>query len=110
LFSEKIYVFPSKRDRPRVAFGRLLESSYLQPGQVLYFGMKGDVRAVIRADGAIQCDGLVGSIHQVGRQLMNAPCNGWEHWYYEDEQGERRQLDVLRVAYLAAQAAPPEIK
>ena len=59
---------------------------------------------VIRADGAIQCDGLVGSIHQVGRKLMNAPCNGWEHWFYEDEQGQRKPLDALREAFLAAQA------
>jgi DNA modification methylase len=107
LFSEKIYVFPSRRDRPRVAFGKLLEANLLQPGQLLYFGVKGDVTGVVRADGAIQCDGLVGSIHQVGRQLMNAPCNGWEHWYYEDEQGERKSLDALRVAYLAAQATSP---
>ena len=27
LFSEKIYVFPSRRDRPRVAFGKLLETN-----------------------------------------------------------------------------------
>ena len=74
----------------------------IQPGQVLYFGLKGDVTGIVRADGAIQCDGLVGSIHQVGRKLMNAPCNGWEHWFYEDEQGERKPLDTLRQAYLAA--------
>ncbi len=104
LFSEKIYVFPSKRDRPRVAFGKLLETSLIRPGQVLYFGVKGEVKGVVRADGAIQCDGLVGSIHQVGRKLMNAPCNGWEHWYYEDEQGERKPLDALRQQYLEAQA------
>ena len=105
LFPDQIYVFPSRRDRPRVAFGKLLETNMLKPGQVLYFGLKGDVTGVIRADGAIQCDGLVGSIHQVGRQLMNAPCNGWEHWFYEDELGERRPLDALREAYLASQTA-----
>ena len=105
LFSEKIYVFPSRRDRPKVAFGKLLETNFLQPGQTLYFGVKGEVTGLIRADGAIQCDGLVGSIHQVGRKLMNAPCNGWEHWFYEDEQGERKSLDTLREAYLAAQTS-----
>jgi modification methylase len=103
LFSEKIYVFPSRRDRPRVAFGKLLETNLLTPGQVLYFGVRGEATAVIRADGAIQCDGLVGSIHQVGRKLMSAPCNGWEHWFYEDEHGERKPLDALREAYLAGQ-------
>jgi hypothetical protein len=30
---------------------------------------------------------------------MNAPCNGWEHWYYEDEaSGRRLPLDTLRAA------------
>lgn len=103
MFSEDIYVFPSRRDRPRVAFGKLLESGFLKPGQILFFGKKGDVTGKIRADGAVQCDGLVGSIHQVGRKLMNAPCNGWEHWYYEDEQGARRPIDVLRERYRAGQ-------
>ncbi len=102
LFSEDVYVFPSRRTRPRVAFGRLLEANLIQPGQLLYFGVKGEVTGTVRADGAIQCDGLVGSIHQVGRRLMNAPCNGWEHWFYEDKQGERKPLDALRVAYLAS--------
>ena len=103
LFSEQIYVFPSRRDRPRVAFGKLLETNALKPGQTLYFGLKGEVTGVIRADGAIACDGLVGSIHQVGRKLMSAPCNGWEHWFYEDEHGERKPLDSLRQAYLTEQ-------
>ena len=105
LFSDKVYVFPSRRNRPRVAFGKLLESNLIRPGQVLYFGVRGEVTGMVRADGAIQVDGFVGSIHQVGRKLMNAPCNGWEHWYYEDEQGERKPLDALRVAYLAAASA-----
>jgi site-specific DNA-methyltransferase (adenine-specific) len=106
LFSEKIYVFPSRRDRPRVAFGKLLETNMLKPGQTLYFGVKGEITGTIRADGAVQCDGFVGSIHQVGRKLMNAPCNGWEHWFYEDEQGERRPLDALREEYLANATKP----
>ena len=36
-------------------------------------------------------------IHAVGRAITNAPCNGWEHWYYEDEaSGQLRPLDELR--------------
>ncbi len=100
MFSEKIYVFPSKRDQPRVAFGQLVEAGLLRPNQVLYFRDKAGVTAHICADGAIECDGLVGSIHQVGRKLMNAPCNGWEHWLYDDEDGERSPIDQLRTSYL----------
>lgn len=103
-FSEELYVFPSRRDRPRVAFGKLLETGLVKPGQILYFGSDGKTKGKVRADGTIQCDGIVGSIHQVGRKLTNAPCNGWEHWFYEDEHGRRNPLDVLREAYLARQA------
>jgi modification methylase len=101
MFSEKMYVFPSRRDRPRVAFGRLVEAGLLKPDDVLYFGGKGGITARVRADGAIECKGIVGSIHHVGRELTDAPCNGWEHWFYEDENGERKVLDALREAYLA---------
>jgi len=100
--SEEIYVFPSRRDRPRVAFGKLLEAGLIKPGQVLYFGRKGEVTGQVRADGAILCKGMVGSIHQVGRQLMDAPCNGWEHWFYKED-GEMKPLDVLRELYLTLQ-------
>ncbi|HEX8993172.1 MAG TPA: DNA methyltransferase [Anaerolineales bacterium] len=109
LFSEGIYVFPSRRNRPRVAFGSLLEANLLKPGQILYFGVKGEVTGTIRADGAIVCDGFVGSIHQVGRKLTDAPCNGWEHWFYEDEAGQRKPLDSLREAYLAEQARAVQV-
>jgi site-specific DNA-methyltransferase (adenine-specific) len=100
LFSEDIYVFPTKRDRPRVAFGNLLESGLLRPDQHLYFGPKGQPVARVCADGEIECGGIVGSIHQVGRRLTKAPCNGWEHWYYDDELGGRRPIDHLREIYL----------
>lgn len=100
MFSDKIYVFPSKRDQPRVAFGKLVETGLLKPNQILYFHDKAGVTARVCADGAIECDGIIGSIHQVGRKLMNAPCNGWEHWFYEDEEGERRPIDFLRTTYL----------
>jgi modification methylase len=85
-----------------VAFGKLLEAGLIKPGQVLYFGKKGEVTGRVRADGAILCKGMVGSIHQVGRKLMDAPCNGWEHWFYKDD-GEMKPLDVLRELYLTIQ-------
>ena len=100
LFSEEIYVFPSGRTRPRVPFGRLVETGLVKPNQFLYFGNKGEITARVCADGAIECQGAVGSIHQVGRRLSGAPCNGWEHWFYEEENGERQPLDVLRQTYL----------
>jgi DNA modification methylase len=103
LFSESIYVFPSRHTRPRVPFGRLVETGLIKPDQVLYFGHKGEITARVCADGAIECQGAIGSIHQMGRRLTGAPCNGWEHWFYEEEDGERQPLDVLRQTYLQLQ-------
>jgi hypothetical protein len=79
----------------------------LQPGQRLYFDPPGEVSAILLASGALQLDSLTGSIHKLGRMLKNGPCNGWEHWYYQDESGELLPLDTLREQYLAQVAAEP---
>jgi DNA modification methylase len=102
LFSDEIYVFPSPRSKPRVPFGKLVEAGVLRPNQVLYFGSKGTITARVRADGAIRCNGQTGSIHQIGRSLSGGPCNGWEHWFYETEDGSRLPIDELRQAYLTS--------
>ncbi|GAB4543722.1 MAG: site-specific DNA-methyltransferase [Anaerolineae bacterium] len=96
-FDEEVFVIKSRRDRPRVPFGVLLERGLLQPGQVLYFGSDQEVQARILADGSLKWGGFTGSIHQVASRIKNAPCNGWEHWYYEDPHtGQRRVIDELR--------------
>jgi len=96
MFAEDLYSF-EPRDKPRIPFGALLENGLLQPGQKLYFGLKGAASAIVLADGHIKFNGFSGSIHQVGRQIQNAPCNGWEHWYYLDEStGELHPIDTLR--------------
>jgi DNA modification methylase len=101
LFSEELYTFSSKRVRPRVSFGSLVENGYLRIGQTLYFG-KTDKTAKILANGSIKHDGITGSIHQVGSEIQKAPCNGWEHWYFVDEKtGKKLVLDTLREKYIA---------
>jgi len=51
----------------------------------------------VLANGHIRYGETVGSIHQAGRAITNAPCNGWEHWYYVDETtGERAPINRLR--------------
>jgi site-specific DNA-methyltransferase (adenine-specific) len=85
-----------KRLAPRIAFARLLEQGLLQPGETLYFNADRKRKAVVRADGKLAVDAFEGSIHQVGRHLSGgAPCNGWEHWYFE-RAGELQPIDVLR--------------
>ncbi len=95
--SEAIKV--EKPKQARVPFGALLESGYLRPGQSLFFVEKG-VRAKILSNGHIKCGEVVGSIHAVAKSLMNnAPVNGWDVWYYKDEQGKRLSINDLREQY-----------
>lgn len=95
--------FSRRRKAPRLPFGALVESGVLQPGQTLYFGPQKGITATILANGHIRCGELEGSIHQVARAILNAPCNGWLHWYFIDpDRGIQQPLDALRKKY-----APP---
>lgn len=95
--SEGVFSFENKRRLPRVPFGTLLELGLLQPGQQLYFGPHSEQTATILANGHIRCNGVVGSIHQVAKEMKKAPCNGWDQWYYLDNAiGERVVIDKLR--------------
>ncbi len=95
-YQDDVFLAGVKKTEPRIPFGTLLTNGNLHPGERLWFGAKSDVYATILVNGHLQCNGTVGSIHKVGRALKNnAPCNGWEHWYFE-ENGERKKIDVLR--------------
>ena len=99
---DAIFASPERRQRPRVAFGTLLERGLLAPGQTLTFGKHSPVQATILASGHLQCGELSGSIHKVGRILKQGPCNGWTHWFYDDPvTGERASIDALRDAVRA---------
>ena len=91
---EAIHV--EKRKQARVPFGALLENGLLQPGQSLYFAKNGS-RAKILSNGHLRCGEVTGSIHGVAKALMeNAPANGWELWFYKDQNGEKKVIDELR--------------
>ena len=97
---EAVFTSSSGRKTRRVPFGRLLEVGLIQPGQTLYLSESGDIEAVVRVDASIRSGELVGSIHKLAKQLLNAPANGWEKWYYVDEQGRKQPIDRLRKLYL----------
>ena len=88
----------TKRDAPRLPFAALLESGLLLPGQTLYLDRRRDLAATVLADGTLRAtDGARGSIHRLGAALRGLPaCNGWEHWFYEDEAGALHPIDDLR--------------
>lgn len=93
------------RQQRRVPFGSLLEAGLLRPGECLWFRGKREVSAIVRADGKLILGDFVGSIHQAGRHLTGAPCNGWEHWCYEAGGGQLRPIDELRKRLLASESA-----
>jgi len=91
---------PRKR-RSQLRFGSLLENGLLMPGQALYFRGDRMQKALLRPDGKLVGEGFEGTIHQAGRQLSGgSPCNGWEHWYYEQPDGALHPIDELRQALI----------
>lgn len=90
--------FEDKRKAPRIAFGMLIEQGFVQPGQTLVFKGNKAATATILANGHLDYHGTEGSIHEIGRRITGAPCNGWEHWYAVDPQtGERVVIDTYRA-------------
>lgn len=86
---------------PRVPFGTLVETGYIQPGTRVY-DLKRRWSAIVRADGSLITDAGHGSIHKLGATLQNAPsCNGWTFWHYEADDG-LKPIDALRQTYLLA--------
>jgi site-specific DNA-methyltransferase (adenine-specific) len=92
-----------KRLAPRVPFSHLLEAGLLRPGQLLYFRQDKGRVAQIKPNGKLRyTDPMAetpfeGSIHQTGKHIMGgSPCNGWDHWYYQDGEGRLWPIDRLR--------------
>jgi site-specific DNA-methyltransferase (adenine-specific) len=93
-----IFENSKKKDEPRIPFGVLIENGLLDVGQTLYFDNKNDITAKILANGHIRHKDIEGSIHKVGSEIHNAPCNGWDHWYFiHKKTKERVVIDNLRI-------------
>jgi site-specific DNA-methyltransferase (adenine-specific) len=99
VFNEKLFdVRDHKKLQPKIPFAALLENGLLKPGQVLYFRGNRTKAAFVKPDGKLVIDGFEGSIHQAGKYLLEgSPCNGWDHWYYEDDSKEMHVIDELRA-------------
>ncbi len=98
MFSDDVYRFNHEARPARLPFGALLENGLLRAGQTLRFRGRAAQAATVLPDGHLRSGELTGSIHAVGRALMNAPsCNGWEHWFYETETGAWEPIDRLRA-------------
>jgi modification methylase len=106
---EVLDVRDRRRTAPRVSVGSVLEAGLLRVGQELFFRSDRKRVARLRADGQVLCDGIEGSIHQIGRHLMSgSPCNGWEHWYFKDQDGSLEPIDSLRERLRGERGQPVE--
>ena len=96
-----ITTMQSPRAAPKVAFGTLVETGWIEPGAMLS-DKKRRFTAMVRADGSLEAGAEIGSIHGVGAKLQGAPsCNGWSFWHIEHE-GVFKPLDDIRQLYLLA--------
>ena len=96
-----ITTMQSPKAAPKVAFGTLVETGWIQPGSRLQ-DRKGRFSALVRADGSLGAGAESGSIHGLGARLQGAPsCNGWSFWHIEHE-GVLKPLDDIRQLYLLA--------
>ena len=101
---EVIEAPPSKRSEPRIPFASLIEAGLVAPGAKLV-DEKRRYAAAVRADGALQRDGIVGSIHKIGALSQGLPaCNGWTFWHVETADG-LVPLDDLRKRMRSLMAA-----
>ena len=91
----------SHKAPPRVAFGTLIETGWIEAGAVLT-DKKRKIKAQVRADGSLITGTETGSIHGLGAKVQDAPsCNGWTFWHIE-HQGEVKPIDAIRKLYLLA--------
>src|SRR5450830_128954 len=99
-FNETVFFTPEPRKLARIPFGVLLEHGFLHPGDALFYGADGQIKATIQADGSLICNGKRGSIHSVAREIRGGPANGWTIWHYWDgETNSRQPIEKLRAEY-----------
>lgn len=97
--NDNVLNIQTKREKPRIPFGTLIERGLLKPGVVLTDAKKRH-SAKIHSDGTViamnRVESIKGSIHKVGAALQDAPsCNGWTFWHYADGK-DMKPIDDLR--------------
>jgi modification methylase len=87
---------PTKREEPRVAFASLIETGRIAAGTTLR-DAKSRHSAIVRPDGQLAANGIVGSIHKIGALVQGLPaCNGWTFWHIDRGKG-LEPIDAIRA-------------
>jgi modification methylase len=93
--AEVLMAPPARREEPRIAFSAVIEAGLIAAGEVLT-DAKGQRSAMVRPDGTLIAEGIVGSIHKIGALVQGLPaCNGWTFWHMT-RNGRRTPIDAAR--------------
>ena len=97
-FDGRLTCLHQEAPKPKIPFGALVESGYIQPGEALYSENKKQ-KALVMADGTVKSGGRAGSIHFVASGLAGGSSrNGWTFWSAERE-GELVSISGIRARY-----------
>ncbi|MDR2709668.1 MAG: site-specific DNA-methyltransferase [Elusimicrobiota bacterium] len=100
VFPESAWLETIKEEKPKVAFVKLLEKNIISAGELLYTRKRYSKKAKILADGNLNYENNIGSIHRIGALIQQTPsCNGWKFWYIF-KNNKLFLLDDLRGEYL----------
>jgi modification methylase len=95
--AEVLAAAPTKRSEPRIAFSALVETGLIRAGETLV-DVKHKHSALVRADGTLALNSIIGSIHKIGALAQGLPaCNGWTFWHCERD-GKYEPIDSLRAS------------
>lgn len=87
-----------EKKRPKVPFGNLVEKGYVKAGEYLYSNDEKHF-ARVQADGSLDLEGIVGSIHKISAKLLKKENNnGWTYWFIKRKE-KLISIDELRDAY-----------
>jgi site-specific DNA-methyltransferase (adenine-specific)/modification methylase len=85
--------------KPKVPFGNLIESSYIQVGEYLY-SKDLKYKAKVLANATIEFNNEIGSIHNISAKILNKSSNnGWKYWYVKRGK-DFVLIDEVRNIYL----------
>lgn len=99
--SENAIDLPTRTRKSRLPFGSLIEHNLVKPGQFLYFDRNPEIRAVVLSNGHLSVNGWSGSIHTTAEKILGRPANGWERWFFLDNEGTFQPISVLKQKFLS---------
>ncbi len=101
---------PVRSRKNRLPFGTLVEHHLIQPGDILYFDRNPNIQAMVLSNGHLSMNGWSGSIHAAAEKTCGRPTNGWERWYFLNEQGEFQPISLLKQKFLSTIPKEDDLK